>query len=187
MPSSFKQQFGFTLVELMVSIAIVAIVSAVGVVVYSSAQKSGRVSKRSQDLKAIQSALEVYKSANGGYPVVAAWGCVGTALAALAPGYMPVIPADPLDAGNAAGANCYQYRGTANEYKVRTNATIAAAASGPEMSTTQFQSQPNLIDPMLDGAADCTVTATGNPAGYPTGWAVYSSTGTAAATNSCGY
>ncbi len=186
---SFKKQFGFTLIELMVSIAIVAIVSAVFVVVLSTDLKSGRVSKRAQDLRAIQSALEVYKSATGSYPAVANFTCVGAALSAtLVPAYMPVVPADPLDNGNAAtGTNCYQYKGTANEYKVRTNSTIAAAASGPEMSTTQFQSQPNLIDPMLDGAADCTVVATGNASGFPTGWAVYSSVGTAAATNSCGY
>ena len=40
---------GFTLIEIMVSIAIIAVLAAVGLVVYSTAQKAGRVSKRVQD------------------------------------------------------------------------------------------------------------------------------------------
>ena len=175
---------GFSLIELMVAISIIAIISTVGLVVYSTAQKSGRITKRAQDLQSMSNALELYKSATGGYPVQAAFACVGTALVALAPSYMQVIPAEPLDSGNAAGTNCYQYRGTANEYKVRTNPTIAAAASGPEMGSTEFKTQPNLINPMLDGAADCTITTTGSS---QAGWAVYSSLGTAVASNSCGY
>lgn len=175
--SAPKKQQGFTLIELMVTISIIAILAAVGIVVYSSAQKSGRISKRVQDLKAIQGALELYKSATGGYPAQNGWVCIGpAALGDLVPNYMPILPADPLDNGNAAGTNCYEYTSggetVTTEYKIRTNANLAAVASGPEMSSANFGQQPSMIDPVKDTEAtpNCTVLS---GATY-SGWALYS-------------
>lgn len=168
-------QKGFTLIELMVVIAIIAILAAVGIVTYASAQKAGRVSKRAQDLKALQTALELFKTATGAYPVNAGYACIGTTLDVLVPDYMPALPADPLDNGDATtGTNCYQYVSDAlvgNEYKVRTHDNIGASASGPEMDSANFAQQRNLIDPARDGGAspDCDV----DPNGTYTGWSVY--------------
>lgn len=59
---------GFTLVELLVTITIIAILAAIGLVTYSVALKQGRDSKRQSDLRAIQSALEQYNSDQLFYP-----------------------------------------------------------------------------------------------------------------------
>lgn len=59
---------GFTLIELMVAISIVAILATVGLVQYGSAQKIARDSKRKQDLRSIATALELYRQTNGRYP-----------------------------------------------------------------------------------------------------------------------
>lgn len=59
---------GFTLIELMVAITIVAVISAIGYISYSSAQISSRDAKRKQDLRSLATALEVYHQANGRYP-----------------------------------------------------------------------------------------------------------------------
>ena len=59
---------GFTLIELLVAISIIAIVSSIGFVSYSQAQKLARDGKRKQDLRAISTALELYKQANKRYP-----------------------------------------------------------------------------------------------------------------------
>ncbi len=59
---------GFTLVELLVAISIIAIISAIGITSYSQAQKLARDSKRKQDLRSIAVALELYHQKNKRYP-----------------------------------------------------------------------------------------------------------------------
>ncbi|HBQ50509.1 TPA: hypothetical protein DD690_00830 [Candidatus Daviesbacteria bacterium] len=159
---------GFTLVELLVVIAIIAVLSAVGLVMFSSTQKSGRITKRIQDLKAIQTALELYYNQNGKYPSQPmTWACIInlSGVNNLAPNFMVVVPSDPL--GDTQ--YCYQYLSSNNdfEYKVRTNANVFVNS---EMSSDQFKQQKNLIDPAKDGTEDCLVQTTG----IVRGWAVYS-------------
>lgn len=59
---------GFTLVELLVVISILAILSTVSLVVFTSTQQNARDTKRQSDLKLIQSALEQYHTDQNYYP-----------------------------------------------------------------------------------------------------------------------
>lgn len=61
---------GFTLVELMVVVTIIAILSAIAVSSYTNVLKQGRDSKRLSDLKLIQSALEEYYADQVYYPMI---------------------------------------------------------------------------------------------------------------------
>lgn len=54
----YKSSLGFTLVELLVAITIIAVLAAVGVVVFGGVQAKARDSRRSQDLVAVANALE---------------------------------------------------------------------------------------------------------------------------------
>lgn len=62
---------GFTLVELMVVVSIVAILSVVGVTVYSGIQTRARDAARRADIDAIANALEVNKVSGGVYTQLA--------------------------------------------------------------------------------------------------------------------
>jgi general secretion pathway protein G len=59
---------GFTLIELMVTIGIIAILSAVLFASYNSAREQARDKLRMSDLKEVQVALELYKAQHGRYP-----------------------------------------------------------------------------------------------------------------------
>jgi prepilin-type N-terminal cleavage/methylation domain-containing protein len=63
-----KNKKGFTLVELLISISIIAILSVLLTVSFSNAQKSGRDQRRISDLKAIQNAAEQMVMLSGTYP-----------------------------------------------------------------------------------------------------------------------
>lgn len=63
-----KNYKGFTLIELLVVVLIIGILASLIIVNVSEARKSARDAKRVANLKAIQSALEMYNDKNGVYP-----------------------------------------------------------------------------------------------------------------------
>jgi|SRR5579884_3324218 len=99
---------GFTLIELMVVISIIAIMAAVGLIVYSTAQQNGRDSKRVQDVQEIQKAVEEYYAINNSYPN----NVVGTLYSGIIPNALTtyfqanVIPTDPQNGVSGFG---YKY------------------------------------------------------------------------------
>lgn len=60
---------GFTLVELLVVVSIIAILSVVGIAVFGNVQSRARDARRTADLDSISKALET-NFTNGTYPVV---------------------------------------------------------------------------------------------------------------------
>jgi len=63
-----KPQSAFTLIELLIVVAIIAVLVSLGAVAYSTAQKNARNAQRQSDLKKISLALEKYYSDHGEYP-----------------------------------------------------------------------------------------------------------------------
>jgi general secretion pathway protein G len=100
---------GFTIVELLVVIVVIAILAAITVVAYNGIQVKARDSQRKQDVKTIAKALELYYIDNGQYPTIScasncsingSWGTssdVGwDGLASkLIPKYISSLPKDP--------------------------------------------------------------------------------------------
>ncbi len=112
-------QRGFTLIELLVVIAIIGILSSVVLASLSSVRIKARDSKRVQEMKAIQNAVELYNANYDHYPITSGgqWSSfdspaykstaivspnavnLGTALAP----YIPSTIADPLSLGGDSG------------------------------------------------------------------------------------
>lgn len=102
-----KTKKGFTLIELLITIAIIAVLSAIGLIAYTAVLKQGRDSKRQSDLRSIQSALEQYNSDQGFYPAPSpsplTFGnpfnnCTGNPVTpcSATKTYMNAVPADPI-------------------------------------------------------------------------------------------
>jgi prepilin-type N-terminal cleavage/methylation domain-containing protein len=64
-----RSQFGFTLVELLVSIIILGVLIASGVASFTSTQKKGRDTKRKNDIRQVALSLETYYNDQGSYPL----------------------------------------------------------------------------------------------------------------------
>lgn len=104
----------FTLIELIVVIGIIAVLSALGVSSYNGFQKSARDTRRKNDLRTINNALNAFYAVNNRYP--AAVGCAagvvittcsvnsttGTSWisALVTGGFLEAVPQDPVN--NAA-------------------------------------------------------------------------------------
>lgn len=87
---------GFTLIEILVVIAIIAILITIGLTSYTTAQRQARDAKRRGDLKTIQNALEqYYADHSGNYPDIS---YSSTTLAGYFPGERTTgggAPSDP--------------------------------------------------------------------------------------------
>lgn len=114
---------GFTLLELIIVIAIIGILATLGMTSYTASLQKSSDSKRKSDLNQIQVALELYKQDFGSYPLTT--NCSGswanssdtthcgldsfTWLPGLTSSYMKTVPNDPKNTGSATTFPPAQY------------------------------------------------------------------------------
>ncbi len=105
-----KRKKGFTLLELLVVISIIAVLLAISASAFISSRVTARDAKRKTDIEQIRGALELFKADKGSYPNSANGGQdsgdAATALLVLtqSPVYMAKLPPDP------GGLNNYYYQ-----------------------------------------------------------------------------
>jgi len=66
--SSQAKSRGFTIVELLIVIVVIAILAAISIVAYNGIQSRARDAQRTQDMASIMKAMELYYIDNGKYP-----------------------------------------------------------------------------------------------------------------------
>lgn len=81
-----KNTSGFTLLELMIVMILMGVLATIGITSFMSSQIKGRDTTRKGDLRAIASALEMYYTDKGLYPVGSAGSITGCYTAAGATG-----------------------------------------------------------------------------------------------------
>lgn len=63
-----KKLFGFTMIELLIVTTIIIVITSIGLVSYSSANRSARNGKRKADIEMVRQALVLYRTDNASYP-----------------------------------------------------------------------------------------------------------------------
>ncbi len=104
---------GFTIIELLVVLAIIGLLTALGFALFSEARAKSRDVKREKDIKTLQDALSIYATSASTYPVTDANGVYFTGSDAVsstlvAAGALSITPLDPQNIGNFR----YQYTST---------------------------------------------------------------------------
>lgn len=164
----------FTLLELLVTISIISILTAVGSIGYSSIGKTSRDARRKTDLREMQLAVEKYYQDNGSYPTTTSWHglCSNPSynpggntyqdydvdashpgyIPGIAPTYMTRLPHDPKEnqaVNCGAPSSCYLYISNGTNYKILAYCTLEGA------------SDPN--DPFYDPVRPATTLAVYTP------------------------
>jgi len=127
----FLSQRGFTLIELIVVVAIIGILASIVYANLGNTSAAGRDTKRKSDLRNIQTAIEAYKQKIGRYP---AMGCSTGAdgfsgeddcsdfISGLAPEFISRLPHDPKRSTNVGYA--YVTNSAGSVYKLMAMNTV---------------------------------------------------------------
>jgi len=112
---------GFTIVELLIVIVVIAILAAISIVAYNGVQSRSRDSVRKQDLSSLSKSIQLHEVDNGSY---ATSGCSNGWLDSDNDGagpmrtfnecmiegkYITSLLKDPLGRGSCSGLSCYAY------------------------------------------------------------------------------
>jgi prepilin-type N-terminal cleavage/methylation domain-containing protein len=182
------REFGFSLLEITVVIAIIGILATVGIMTYNDVREQARDNVRLASLKELQIAIETYKDIVGTYPPAgcgsavfvgpgthtsgASWSSAcDTYIVGLVPTYISALPEDPSrEDEDTIG---FMYRSNGSDYKLMVHGAVESQlvnSYGHELARC-----PRSCLAEVPGNTYCTAAAGSNPT--PTTYAVYSTGG----------
>ncbi|MES2315266.1 MAG: DUF1653 domain-containing protein [Patescibacteria group bacterium] len=125
---------GFTLIELLVVVAIIGVLASVVMVALNTSRAKARDSHRTQDLKSIQLAMELYYDDHGFYPIITvnpgilgpSWQG-GSALSSVQPGWddLTATLGPYIRLPSPSGGNPYIYQSTGTATVCVSNGTVS--------------------------------------------------------------
>ena len=128
-----KRQAGFTIIEMLIVVTILAMLAGILIPVLEDAAQASRDARRASDLKTVQAALESFKRVVGTYPDTAgAWqgdapnfGSFGYDAVGYIPGivpdYMQSLPKDPSSEFPDGADGGYMFRSDGTDFKMVVN------------------------------------------------------------------
>ena len=122
-----KSRSGFTIIELLIVIVVIAILAAITVVAYNGIQQRARDSRRKADMALLQKALDMYYLDNGTFPASTgavspngAWSSSGDSswanLATALKPYISSLPSDPINTANVTSSDSALYSSNTTKF-----------------------------------------------------------------------
>lgn len=143
-----RRQNGFTMVELLVAMAVIAILATIVYGTMGGMRERSRDAQRVSDIEQIRLALRLYKDTYGTYPDYDAGITIGTggAIDNALSSFFGTIPTDPL----GSGVSDYVYDSDFNCPTVGTNVIILYAEDMERSSNDNWVSVCNGVAPGAD-------------------------------------
>ena len=159
---------GFTIVELLIVIVVIAILAAITMVAYNGIQARARDTQRISDITSILKSLEAYKAINDVYPTATSTSgsgsfelsteSTGTFMEYLVPMYFSKTPVDPTN----DGTRFYRYY----RYTPNTMATYGCPGKGGLMVLYAIGFENTASVPASDPTVTCGSQSWGGGSSY---------------------
>ena len=152
-----KASRGFTIVELLIVIVVIAILASVSVAAYSGVQQRARDTRRVSDMNTLVKALEMYKVQTGSYPAASTTNTiVGWEVSSKNPdqflsalktsGLIISVPVDPVNSSttniNGFLYRYYRYNAGTNGCDASRGAYYVLVVGDAESTSGQLDSSP---------------------------------------------